>query len=117
MHHPATFLADFRLPVHFAPATVILNASLFTSRVQLQRVALLEVPSQELLGRGSSRYFPTCCVRQVLQKGSGPLEKGCGFYSESVAISLYLCGVLSGMPFKTSNNRRRDFSVCSLQPS
>ena len=27
LHQPPDFLADFRLPVHFAPATVTLNAS------------------------------------------------------------------------------------------
>src|SRR6202048_1476076 len=52
------YLVDSRLPVPFTLLRLShLERQLFTSRVHLKRVALLDVPSQELLGQRILQVF------------------------------------------------------------
>ena len=53
------FLADSRLPVHFAPATVTLNASCSPAACTSSVSPCLMLPRRNSSASGSSRYFST----------------------------------------------------------
>jgi len=57
LYHAAHFLKDLPLPVHLVPTPATLESQLLTCCVRLQRVALLDVASQELLGQRILQVF------------------------------------------------------------